>query len=93
MSCTPHEVNLFCNQTFALLVQDCYLTDITEDRHEFLEPHPADAPLRFVKHEGSPRVFGIATTPDGSGIVYEVDLDARRVLRGDGWDRPCSLAA
>ena len=67
--------------------------DITEDRQEFLDPHPADALLRFVKHEGSQRIFGIETKPDGSGGVYEVDLDARRVLRGDGLCRTCSLAA
>ena len=89
----PHEVDLFFTQTFAFLVQDRYLTDITEDRHEFLDLHPADDPLRFVKHEGSQRIFGIATTPDGSGIVYEVDLDARRVLHGDGLCRTCALAA
>ena len=89
----PHEVDLFFNQTFAFLAQDRYLTDITEDRHEFLEPHLADDPLHFVKHEGSQRIFGIETKPDGSGIVYEVDLDARRVLRGDGLCCTCSLAA
>jgi len=89
----PHEVDLFFTQTFAFLVQDRYLTDITEDRHEFLDPHPAADPLRFVKHEGSQRIFGIETKPDGSGGVYEVDLDARRVLRGDGFCRTCSLAA
>jgi len=89
----PHEVALFFNQTFAVLEQDRYLTDITEDRHEFLDPTPADDPLRFVKHEGSQRIFGIATKPDGSGIVYEVDLDARRVLRGERLGRPCALAA
>jgi hypothetical protein len=76
----PQEVDLFFNQTFACLVQDGYSTDITEDRHEFLDPHPAADPLRFVKHEGSQRIFGIETTPDGSGVVYEVDLDARRIL-------------
>ena len=42
-----------------------------------------DDALRFVKHEGSQRIFGIETQPDGSGVVYEVDLDARRVLHGD----------
>ena len=89
----PHEVDVFFNQTFVFLVQDHYLTDITEERHEFLDPDPADDPLRFVKHEGSQRIFGIATTPDGSGIVYEVDLDARRVLRGAGWGRPGAWAA
>ncbi len=89
----PHEVDLFFTQTFAVLVQDRYLTDITEDRHEFLDPHPAADSLRFVKHEGSQRIFGIETTPDGSGGVYEVDLDARRVLRGDGLCRTFSLAA
>ena len=89
----PHEVDLFFTQTFAVLVQDRYLTDITEDRHEFLDPHPAADPLRFVKHEGSQRIFGIETKPDGSGGVYEVDLDARRVLRGDGFCRTFSLAA
>ena len=89
----PHEVDLFFNQTFAFLAQDRYLTDITEDRHEFLEPHLADDPLHFVKHEGSQRIFGIETKPDGSGGVYEVDLDARRVLHGDGCCRTCSLAA
>ena len=89
----PHEVEIFFNQTFSFLVQDRYLTDITEDRHEFLDPHSADDPLRFVKHEGSQRIFGIETKPDGSAIVYEVDLDARRVLRGDGFCRTCSLAA
>jgi hypothetical protein len=89
----PHEVDLFFNQTFAFLAQDRYITDITEDRHEFLDPHPADDTLRFVKHEGSQRIFGIETKPDGSGGVYEVDLDARRVLYGDGFYRQCSLAA
>ena len=89
----PHEVDLFFNQTFSFLVQDRYITDITEDRHEFLDPNPADDLLRFVKHEGSQRIFGIETKPDGSGRVYEVDLDTRRVLHGDGWRRPCSLAA
>ena len=89
----PHVVELFFNQTFTFLVQDHYITDITEDRHEFLDPHSADDTLRFVKHEGSQRIFGIETKPDGSGRVYEVDLDTRRVLHGDGWRRPCSLAA
>jgi hypothetical protein len=89
----PYEVDLFFAQTFAFLVQDRYLTDLTEERHEFLDPYPADAPLRFVKHEGSQRIFGIETKPDGSGIVCAVDLDARRVLRGDGWCRTCVLAA
>jgi len=89
----PHEVELFFTQTFAFLVQDRYLTDITEDRHEFLDPHPAADPLRFVKHEGSQRIFGIETKPDGSGGVYEVDLDARRILHGDGCCRQFSLAA
>ena len=76
----PHEVDLFFNKTFDFLVQDGYLTDITEDRHEFLDPSPADDTLRFVKHEGSQCIFGIETKPDGSGVVYEVDLDARHVL-------------
>ena len=76
----PHEVDFFFNKTFSFLVQDRYITDITEDRHEFLDPHPADDPLRFVKHEGSQRIFGIETTPDGSGVVYEVDPDARCIL-------------
>jgi hypothetical protein len=89
----PHEVDVFFNHTFVVLVQDYYLTDITEDRQEFLDPHPADDRLRFVKHEGSQRIFGIETTPDGSGIVYEVDLDTRRVLHGDGCGRQGSLAA
>jgi hypothetical protein len=89
----PHEVELFFTQTFAFLAQDRYLTDLTEERHEFLDPDPADDPLRFVKHEGSQRIFGIATTPDGSGIVYEVDLDARRVLRGEGLCGTCAWAA
>ena len=89
----PHEVDVFFNQTFVFLVQDQYLTDITEDRHEFLDPDPAADALRFVKHEGSQRIFGIATQPDGSGIVYEVDLDARRVLRREGWCRHGALAA
>jgi hypothetical protein len=89
----PDEVDLFFNQTFAFLVQDRYLTDITEDRHEFLDPHPADDTLRFVKHEGSQRIFGIETKSDGGGGVYEVDLDARRVLHGDGFCRKFSLAA
>jgi hypothetical protein len=89
----PHEVDLFFTQTFAFLVQDRYLTDITEDRHEFLDPHPADDTLRFVKHEGSQRIFGIEIKPDGGGGVYEVDLDARRVLHGDGFCRKFSLAA
>jgi hypothetical protein len=86
-------VELFFNQTFAFLLQDRYLTDITEERHEFLDPNPADDSLRFVKHEGSQRIFGIETKPDGSGGVYEVDLDTRRVLHGDGWCRHFSLAA
>jgi hypothetical protein len=89
----PHEVDVFFNQMFVFLVQDHYLTDITEDRQEFLDPHPADDRLRFVKHEGSQRIFGIETTPDGSGIVYEVDLDTRRVLHGDGCGRQGSWAA
>jgi len=89
----PSEVDVFVHQAFAVLVQDGYITDITEDRHEFLEPQPADEPLRFVKHEGSQRIFGIETKPDGSGVVYEVDLDARCVLHGDGWCRHGSLAA
>ena len=89
----PHEVEFFFNQTFSFLVQDRYITDITEDRHEFLDPHPADDTLRFVKHEGSQRIFGIETKPDGSGGVYEVDLDARRILHGDGCCRQFSLAA
>ena len=89
----PHEVEFFFNETFAFLVQDRYITDITEDRHEFLDPHPADDTLRFVKHEGSQRIFGIETKPDGSGGVYEVDLDARRILHGDGFCRQFSLAA
>ena len=89
----PHEVELFFNKTFSFLVQDRYLTDITEDRHEFLDLHPADDPLRFVKHEGSQRIFGIETKSDGSGGVYEVDLDARRVLHGDEFCRQFSLAA
>jgi hypothetical protein len=79
----PQEVDLFFNKTFYLLVQDGYITDITEDRHEFLDRTPADDTLRFVKHEGSQRIFGIETKPDGSGVVYEVDLDARRLLHGD----------
>lgn len=78
----PQEVDLF-NKTFYFLVQDGYLSDITEDRHEFLDPTPADDTLRFVKHEGTQRIFGIETEADGGGVVYEVDLDARRVLRGD----------
>jgi hypothetical protein len=89
----PHEVDLFFNQTFSFLVQDRYITDITEDRHEFLDRTPADDTLRFVKHEGSQRIFGIETKPDGSGVVYEVDLDARRVLHGDGFCHKFSLAA
>jgi hypothetical protein len=76
----PQEVDLFFNKTFSLLVQDGYLTDFTEDHHEFLDPNRAYDTLRFVKHEGSQRIFGIETKPDGSGVVYEVDLDARRVL-------------
>ena len=89
----PHEVEILFTQTFAVLVQDGYLTDLTEERHEFLDPDPAADPLCFVKHEGSQRIFGIETTPDGRGIVYEVDLDARRVLRGDALCRPCAWAA
>jgi hypothetical protein len=89
----PHEVELFFNQTFSFLGQDRYITDITEDRHEFLDPHSAEDALRFVKHEGSQRIFGIETKSDGSGGVYEVDLDARRVLHGDGFCRTFSLAA
>jgi hypothetical protein len=83
----PPEVDLFFNKAFDYLVQDGYLTDITEDRHEFLDPNRADDTLRFVKHEGSQRIFGIATQPDGSGVVYEVDLDARRVLHGNAEKR------
>jgi hypothetical protein len=83
----PQEVDLFFNKTFSFLVQDGYITDITEDRHEFLEPNLADDNLRFVKHEGSQRIFGIETKPDGSGVVYAVDLDARRVLHGDAEKR------
>jgi hypothetical protein len=83
----PQEVDLFFNKTFHLLVQDGYITDITEDRHEFLDPNPADDTLRFVKHEGSQRIFGIETKPDSSGVVYEVDLDARRVLHGEAEKR------
>src|SRR6266850_8107741 len=83
----PHEVDFFFNKTFSFLVQDHYLTDITEDRHEFLDPNPADDPLRFVKHEGSQRIFGIETKPDGSGVVSAVDLDARRVLHGEAEKR------
>ena len=90
---SPHEVDFFFNQTFAFLVQDHYLTDITEDRHEFLDSYPADDTLRFVKHEGSQRIFGIETKPDGSGGVYEVDLDARRVLRRDALCCPWAWAA
>jgi hypothetical protein len=83
----PQEVDFFFNKTFYFLVQDGYLTDITEDHHEFLDPNSADDTLRFVKHEGSQRIFGIETKPDGSGVVYEVDLDARRVLHGDAEKR------
>jgi hypothetical protein len=83
----PQEVDLFFNKTFSFLVQDGYITDITEDRHEFLEPNLADDNLRFVKHEGSQRIFGIETKLDGSGVVYAVDLDARRVLHGDAEKR------
>jgi len=79
----PQEVELFFNKAFDCLVQDGYLTDITEDRHEFLDPTPADDTLRFVKHEGSQCIFGIEIKPDGSGVVSEVDLEARRVLHGD----------
>jgi hypothetical protein len=89
----PHEVELLFSQTFAVLVEGRYLTDLTEERHEFLDPDPADAPLRFVKHEGSQRIFGIETKSDGSGVVYAVDLDARRVRRGEGWCGPCAWAA
>ena len=83
----PQEVDFFFNKTFDSLVQDFYITDITEDRHEFLDPNPADDHLRFVKHEGSQRIFGIETKPDGSGVVYAVDLDARHVLHGDAEKR------
>jgi hypothetical protein len=83
----PQEVDMFFNKTFSSLVQDGYLTDITEDRHEFLDPNPADDHLRFVKHEGSQRIFGIETKPDGSSVVYEVDLDVRRVLHRDAEKR------
>jgi hypothetical protein len=89
----PHEVALFFNQTVALLAQDHYITDITEESHTFLDPHPADDPLHVVQHEGSPRIFGIETKPDGSGGVSEVALDAWHVLHGDGWCRKFSLAA
>ena len=64
-----------------------------DPRHEFLDPHPADDPLRFVKHEGSQRIFGIETKPDGSAIVYEVDLDARRVLHDERCCRQYVCAA
>jgi hypothetical protein len=86
---TPHhvlqrqEVDVLFNKTFDFLVQDGYLTDITEDRHEFLDPTPVDDHLRFVKHEGSQRIFGIETKPDVSGVVYDVDIEARRILHGD----------
>jgi hypothetical protein len=83
----PQEVDFFFNKTFDFLVQDGYITDITEDRHEFLDPNPADETLRFVKHEGSQRIFGIETQPDGGGVVYEVDLDARRVRHGEAEKR------
>jgi hypothetical protein len=83
----PQEVALFFTKAFDGLVQDGYLTDLTEDCHEFLDPNPADDPLRFVKHEGSQRIFGIETQPDGSGVVYEIDLDARRVLHGEAEKR------
>jgi hypothetical protein len=46
-----------------------------------------------VKHEGSQRIFGIETTPDGSAIVYEVDLDARRVLHDERCGRQDACAA
>jgi hypothetical protein len=78
----PQEMDLLFNKTFSFLVQDGYITDITEDRNEFLDATAADDTLRFVKHEGSQRIFGIETKPDGSGVVYEVDLEARRVLHG-----------
>jgi len=83
-------MDLFFNQTFSFLVQDGYITDITEDRHEVLDPNPADDYRSFVKHEGSQRIFGIETKPDGSGVVYEVDLDARCVLHGEAeqWRQP-----
>jgi hypothetical protein len=83
----PQEVDRFFNKTFDFLVQDGYIADITEDRQEFLDPNPADDHLRFVKHEGSQRIFGIETEPDGSGVVYEVDPDVRRILRGDAKKR------
>jgi hypothetical protein len=83
----PQEVDLFFNKTFDCLVQDGYLTDITEERHEFLDPNPADDHLCFVKHEGSQRIFGIEAKPDGSGVVCELDLDARRVLHGEAEKR------
>jgi hypothetical protein len=83
----PQEVDRFVNKTFDFLVQDGYISDITEDRHEFLDPNPMDDHLRFVKHEGSQRIFGIETKPDSSGVVYEVDLDARRVLYGNAEKR------
>ena len=82
----PQEVDRFNNALY-FLVQDGYLTDITEDRQEFLDPNPSDDHLRFVKHEGSQHIFGIETKPDGSGVVYEVDLDARRVLPSDAEKR------
>jgi hypothetical protein len=74
----PQELDLF-NKTFDFLVQDGYITDLTEDRQEFLDPTPADDHLRFVKHEGTQRIFGIDPRPDGGGVVYEVDPDARRI--------------
>jgi hypothetical protein len=83
----PQEMDLFFNKAFYFLVQDGYITDITEDRDEFLDPTPVDDTLRFVKHEGSQRIFGIETKPDGSGVVYEVDLDTRRVLHSDAEKR------
>ena len=79
---SPQEMDLLFNKTFSFLVQDGYLTDITEERHEFLDPTPADETLRFVKHEGSQRIFGIESKPDGSGVVYEVGVDVRRVRHG-----------
>jgi len=35
-----HEVELLFTQTFAVLVEDRYLTDLTEERHAFLDPDP-----------------------------------------------------
>jgi len=48
----PDELDFFFNKAVPCLVQDGYLTDIPEDRDEFLDSNAAGDHLRFVKHRG-----------------------------------------